>query len=566
MNYRVIGIGVGVGVLLTVPLLGVLFLASELSGLPFVPYDVFDWMTRVLPGSIVTFGLDMMVDSLRFMGLGLSETAKITERAIAVLQVLVGAAVVGALLAWITRDSDLTRSMAVGAGIGSVVGVAMSVVSIYIEGSDVSRVFVILWLVLVFSFWGVAFGFAKFRLATDFRSQATETFVPEVSRPIGRREFVVRVGASVAVITVASTWVGSLLAVAARREIEAAIASSVATATPTGVASSGSLEEVAVSATEVPIPMIERMPFPNVDDPVVAVAGTRPEYTAVEDHYKVSIRSRPTVVDGSTWELSISGLVANPLSLSINDLRRDFEPRSEFVTLSCISGRVGSSLISTTQWTGLSVQDLLDRVEPNEDALYLDITCADGFHELVDLQLIRSDERIMLCYAWNGEPLPIDHGYPLRIWLPDRYGMKQPRWIEKIEVTDKYRAGYWVKRGWDEVARVEPTSVIDTVDVDSKFEVNGQTFVPVGGIAFAGSREISKVEVRADEGEWHEAELRSPLSETTWVIWRYDWPFEAGSHRFEVRCVTGGGSPQAEQDRGTHPSGATGIHSRRARF
>jgi hypothetical protein len=241
-----------------------------------------------------------------------------------------------------------------------------------------------------------------------------------------------------------------------------------------------------------------------------------------------------------------SGLVANPVSLSIYDLRRDFEPRSEFVTLSCISGRVGTSLISTTQWTGLSVQDLLDRVQPNDDALYLDITCADGFHELVHLQLIGSDERIMLCYAWNGEPLPIDHGFPLRIWLPDRYGMKQPRWIEKIEVTDKYRADYWVKRGWNEVARVEPTSVIDTIDADSMFEVDGQAFVPVDGIAFAGAKEISKVEIRANDGEWHEAELRSPLSETTWVIWRYDWPFEAGSHRFEIRCVTGSGTPQAE--------------------
>ena len=566
MNYRVIGIGVGVGVLLTFPLLGVLFIASELSGLPFVPYDVFDWVTRVLPGSVVTFGLELMIDSLRYMGLGLSETVKIAERTIAVLQVLVGGAVVGALLAWITRRSDLRGSLVIGAGIGSVVGVAMSIVSIYIDGSDVSPVLVILWLVLAFSAWGVALGFVKFRLVTDLRARETETFVPEVSRPIGRREFVVRVGASVAVITVASTWVGSLLAVAARREIDAAIASSVATPTPTSVAASGAVAEATASATEVPIPMIERMPFPNDDDPVVAVQGTRPEYTAVEDHYKVSIRSRPTVVDGSEWSLSISGLVANPLSLSINDLRRDFEPRSEFVTLSCISGWVGSSLISTTQWTGLSVQDLLDRVQPNKDALYLDITCADGFHELVDLQLIRSDERIMLCYAWYGEPLPIDHGYPLRIWLPDRYGMKQPRWIEKIEVTDKYRAGYWVARGWDEVARVEPTSVIDVIDADSKFEVDGQTFVPVGGIAFAGSKQISKVEVRADDGEWQEAELRSPLSETTWVVWRYDWPFEAGNHKFEVRCETGSGTPQSDQDRGTHPSGATGIHSRRAKL
>jgi len=220
MNYRVIGIGVGVGVLLTGPLPGVLFLASQLSGLPFVPYDVFDWITRVLPGSVVTLGLEMMIDSLRFMGLGISETAKITERAIAVLQILSGAAVVGALLAWITRDSDLRRSLAIGARTGSIAGVAMSVVSIYIEGSEVNPVLVALWLVIAFSAWGVAVGFVRFRLGTDLRARETETFVPEASRPIGRREFIVNVGTSVAVITVASTWLRSLLAVAARREID----------------------------------------------------------------------------------------------------------------------------------------------------------------------------------------------------------------------------------------------------------------------------------------------------------------------------------------------------------
>jgi len=108
--------------------------------------------------------------------------------------------------------------------------------------------------------------------------------------------------------------------------------------------------------------------------------------------------------------------------------------------------------------------------------------------------------------------------------------------------------------------------VIDTVDAESKFEVGGETFVPVAGIAFAGSKEISKVEVRVYDGQCQEAELRSPLCETTWVIWRYDWPFEDGNHRFEVRCVTDGGSPQAEDVRGTHPSGATGIHSKRAKL
>jgi hypothetical protein len=170
----------------------------------------------------------------------------------------------------------------------------------------------------------------------------------------------------------------------------------------------------------------------------------------------------------------------------------------------------------------------------------------------------------MLCYAWDGNALPVDHGFPLRIWIPDRFGMKQPKWITGIEVTDKYTEGYWVERNWDEVARVKATSVIDTVAVDALIENGDQRLVPVGGIAFAGARGIARVEVRVNDGPWQEAQLRSPLSETTWVIWRYEWPFAPGHHTFAVRCTEGDGTPQIEESRPTRPSGATGIHSREA--
>ncbi|MGH2542699.1 MAG: molybdopterin-dependent oxidoreductase, partial [Ardenticatenaceae bacterium] len=154
--------------------------------------------------------------------------------------------------------------------------------------------------------------------------------------------------------------------------------------------------------------------------------------------------------------------------------------------------------------------------------------------------------------------------FPLRIWLPDRFGMKQPKWITAIEVTDEYRQGYWVERDWDEVAQVKTTSVIDTVAVDALIEAGGQTLIPVGGIAFSGDRGISKVEVRVDGGPWQEAQLRAPLSETTWVIWRYEWPFQAGAHTFEVRCAERDGIPQIETAGPNRPSGATGIHSAEA--
>ncbi|MCH8205873.1 MAG: molybdopterin-dependent oxidoreductase [Chloroflexi bacterium] len=396
---------------------------------------------------------------------------------------------------------------------------------------------------MLFLGWGAALRETYVRLNPD-------EVVPEPSegevavKTLGRRQFLVRLGAATAVITVASGGIGNLLAQAARRELEDELAASMA--------------HLSQGTT--------KSPFPNAGDPVMPAPGTRPEYTPLKDHYKVFIRIEPTVIDGETWALPISGLVGSMASLTLDDLRNNYEPRDQYVTISCISGRIGTDLISTTQWTGVSLQDILADVKPSKDARYLYISSGDGFYETVDLDLIASDERIMLTYAWDGNPIPIDHGFPLRIWLPDRFGMKQPKWITGIEVMKDYKEGYWVERGWDEVAQVQATSVIDTVAEDAIYESDGRQLVPVGGIAFAGDRQISRVEVRVDGGPWEQARLRAPLSETTWVIWRYDWPFVAGNHEFEVRCAEGDGTPQIEEERGNRPSGARGIHSRNAKL
>ena len=388
-----------------------------------------------------------------------------------------------------------------------------------------------------FLVWGVATLVVYRRLLNRSEAPTAEGEVRR-AKSIDRRQFLVQLGAASATIVVLSSGVGGLLAQRERREINEAIA-----------------------ATMDKTKVRERRPFPNAEDPLVPAFGTRPEFTQVDDHYKVFLRTEPTVINIDDWTLPITGLVDNPQNLTLGEIQNNYESRDQYVTLSCISGRIASTLISTTWWTGVSLQKILADAKVRPEARYLVITSGDGFHETVELDLIASDERIMLAYAWDGRPIPFDHGFPLRIWLPDRYGMKQPKWITGIEVTDEYRPGYWVDRGWDEVAQVKATSVIDTVAVESLLEREGQTFVPVGGIAFAGARGISKVEVQVDGGPWQEAALRAPLSETTWVIWRYDWPFSEGNHTFEVRCSEADGTPQIEEERGNRPSGATGLHS-----
>ena len=542
-----LGYGALAGGLLTAPLVGLLYLGDKLVGLPFVPFALFDWIARVLPGPVVTFGIDLMIDGLRLVGLSVAAAAKTGEQAGAILLFFFIGVGGGVLFFGIGKARRAQLRLNSGLAAGALFGLPMLAVSLPMGQSSVNPIITFVVLMILFLTWGISFVPAYGRLVSvKLMVPAVEPEGPAVEREvrsvsvIDRRQFLIQLGATTATITVLSGGLGAILAQNERRQIDQAILRSMA-------------------KSEMPI----RDPFPNAGDPLVPAPGTRSEYTEVADHYQVYLRTEPTVIDVATWSLPITGLVDNPLVLTLDDILHNYESRDQYVTLSCISGRIGTTLISTTWWTGVSLQKILADVQPQSSARYLIITSGDGFYETVDLDLIASDERIMLAYAWDGEPIPFDHGAPLRIWLPDRYGMKQPKWITGIEVTDEYKPGYWVERSWDEVAQVKATSVIDTVAVDEIIEKDNQKLVPVGGIAFAGDRGISKVEVRVDGGPWAAAQLRTPLSETTWVIWRYDWPFQEGKHTFEVRCAEADGAPQIEEEQGNRPDGASGIHSRK---
>ena len=565
-----LGFGALAGALMTAPLLGLMYLADKLLDFPFVPFALFDWIATVTPGPLITFGIDVMIETLLLFNLSVAAAAKTSEQVAAVLMVFGIGVVAGAVLfaALRTRPPNpadfaqgwlgsLISQPLSGLIVGIVVGLPQTLIAVPMGQSTLNPVAAFIGLMFLFLVWGVGLGYLRRRLAWSYQAVAAAaapaaTYGSEDGGEgeeeeersvsvIDRRQFLIRLGATTATITVASAGVGTALG----QGEQARIAESVSDSMPAGE-------------------MRPRRALPNDGDPVAPAPGTRPEFTPVEDHYQVFLRTEPTFIDISNWALPIHGLVANPREMTIEQIRNDYLAKDQYVTLSCISGRIGTTLISTQYWTGAPLQQILADVQPLPGAKYLVIRSADGFYETVALDLIASDDRIMLCYAWDGEPLPFDHGFPLRIWLPDRYGMKQPKWIIDIEVVDEYREGYWVERGWDEVARVKSTSVIDTVAVRDIVEANGQRLVPVGGIAFSGAKGISRVQVRVDGGPWQDAQLRTPLSETTWVIWRYDWPFTAGDHTFEVRCAEGDGVPQVEEVRGNRPSGATGIHSRKA--
>lgn len=543
MKKQIVAGGALSGALLTAPLVALSYLGNQLAELPFIPFDLFDWTTRVLPGPLVTLGIDTMIDTMRLLGIDVADTAKTAEQISAVLLFLALGTATGLLFALILSWRAVRPTAGDGLTLGALWGLPLVVISTIISQSTNSPLVNMVWLALLFLMWGLVYSSSLRRvLPVPQSGEAEATSETRAVERVGRRQFLIRLGASTATITVLGGGVGALLARSERQRLQAALESSMAHETEGG----------------------SNAPFPNANDPVSPAPGTRPEYTPLKDHYKVFIRTEPTVIDGASYMLPITGLVDRPLMLTLDELRQNYTPREQYVTLSCISGRVGTTLISTTQWTGASLQEILADAGVRPEARYLVITSGDGFHETVSLALIEEDARIMLCYDWDGNPLPVDHGFPLRVWIPDRFGMKQPKWITGIEVTDAYEEGYWVSRNWDEDAIVQTTSVIDTVAVDAIIDEGGQQLVPVGGIAFAGARGISRVEVRVDGGTWQQAQLRTPLSDTTWVIWRFDWPFSAGEHTFEVRCVDGQGTPQIADERPARPSGATGIHSRQA--
>ncbi len=545
--YARVGTGLAAGAVLTGPLLGV-FALGALAGLPSVPFAVFEWFIRVLPGRLVIFGLESTIRILEGLGFNIKNTAKTAEQTLAVGSLFVAGLVVALLFFLFVRTPDRRRARWYALGVGGAMGGFSLAVTLLQDGSvGISDAIVAaIWIVGLFMLWGAglarlyhfafpAGGRAVRHRETTGATRPAETLTkPEPAAPlphaearaVSRRRFFIEMGGLAATIIVVGAGVGEVLR---------------------------------AQTTSQPQLVTAPIPFPNADSPVKPVPGTRPEYTAVPDFYRVDIDLTAPSVDGKTWRLPVDGLVASKLSLSLDQLRSEFTPQHLFATLSCISNPVGGPLTSTTLWTGVAFRDVLKQAGPLPTAQWAHLTAADGFDEVVDIGMIESDPRIMLVYAWNGQPLPADHGYPLRVYVPGVYGMKQPKWITGVSLVPDFIAGYWVARGWDRTARMRTTSVIDTVATDSLLTKNGGTYVPIGGIAHAGARGISKVEIQVDGGMWEPAELRPPLSGLTWVIWRYDWLFTEGVHEFAVRATDGQGELQITTDHAPFPSGATGI-------
>ena len=264
--------------------------------------------------------------------------------------------------------------------------------------------------------------------------------------------------------------------------------------------------------------------------------------------------------DGSgVWNLQMDGLAGGAHTLSYADLVA-LPAVEEYVTLECISNLVGGHLISNAHWKGVRVRDLLERAGgAPEGTQKIVFHAADNYSSSIPLSLAMEPE-VFLAYEMNGEPLPTSHGFPARLLVPGRYGMKSVKWVTRIEAVDYDHQGYWEDRGWSDECFVKTTSVF-LVPRGGATPIDGP--LPLGGIAYSGARGIDEVEISADDGEtWHRMSPDDPLSPYTWVLWtgHHELPLD-WQGMLLVRARDGDGELQTDEVAPPAPDGASGYHS-----
>jgi len=293
------------------------------------------------------------------------------------------------------------------------------------------------------------------------------------------------------------------------------------------------------------------------------IEGLPPDVISAADHYVVDVNLIKPSVNVEGWELRVFGEVDNELTFDFAGLQRSFEVVQEYSVMTCISNEVGGNLIGASLWGGVRLRDVLEEAGVRDGVVDLVLRGADGYSDSIPLD-VAMDEHVLVAVSQNGEPLTQAHGFPVRLRIPAIYGMKNVKWLESIELVTTDYQGYWMDRGWSDEAVVKTESRIDVVGDDGSAMVGEPAWI--AGIAWAGARGISRVEVSTDGGStWNQAQLKNPINERMWRFWAFRWtPTEAGDVEIVCRATDGDGSVQTRKVAEPHPSGASGYPSRTA--
>ncbi|MBI4278485.1 MAG: molybdopterin-dependent oxidoreductase [Armatimonadetes bacterium] len=292
------------------------------------------------------------------------------------------------------------------------------------------------------------------------------------------------------------------------------------------------------------------------------IKGLPPEVTPTDKFYTVSKNFFDPEVDGRKWALEVTGLVEKPLTFTYPEFKA-LPSTNRYHTLCCISNPIGGDLISNATWRGVRLRDILARGGVKPNAKKVAFHAADGFSSAIPLALANHPDTLIV-YEMNGQMLPRKHGFPARLLIPGVYGMKQPKWVTKIEVVAADFQGYWERQGWSDTAVVKTMSKLTTVGNGAQVPMGE---AGLGGVAYAGNRGIAEVEYSTDGGKtWQRAEVKPALGQYTWSLWAAAWkPAQAGDHVIKVRAKDGTGAPQDPTERDSLPEGATGYHTVRLR-
>lgn len=290
----------------------------------------------------------------------------------------------------------------------------------------------------------------------------------------------------------------------------------------------------------------------------VRLEGLTPLVTPNKDFYRIDTALRVPLVEPDGWVLKVTGLVEREVELDFAALLA--KPLTErHVTLACVSNSVGGNLIGNARWLGWPVRELLAMAGPRPGADMVLSRSVDGWTAGTPLEALTDDRDALLAVGMNGEPLPLEHGFPVRLVVPGLYGyVSATKWVTELKVTRfADDQGYWTPRGWSDRG---PIKISSRIDVPGAGGVRAGA-VTFGGVAWAQPIGVGRVELRVNRGPWQAAGLAPGISADTWFQWTARVDLSPGQYEVQVRATDLDGTVQAEDRAPVAPNGATGYHT-----
>jgi DMSO/TMAO reductase YedYZ molybdopterin-dependent catalytic subunit len=348
----------------------------------------------------------------------------------------------------------------------------------------------------------------------------------------------------------------------ARRSFLRALGFTAAGAALTGIATAvirraGNLADSARKAFALPRPATPAQAIPA--GAAMDVPGMMPLVTPNPDFYRIDTALIVPTISPEDWRLKVTGLVEHEIELTFEELLSK-PMTARHVTIACVSNEVGGDLIGNALWLGWPVRELLALAGPKDGADMVLSVSSDGWTAGTPLEALTDQRDALLAVGMNGEALPLEHGFPVRMIVPGLYGyVSATKWLSELKVTRfADDAGYWTPRGWSALGPIKTQSRIDVPRPGRTVPAGTVRF---GGVAWAQQRGISRVELRVDRGPWQQARLAPGISKDTWVQWQLGVDLAPGTHEVQVRATDSAGMAQAEQRAPVAPDGATGYHT-----